>query len=83
MPFSQMDSNSDLFNTPFANGCHYVEPRFNIFVQRQDPDGSRGMLVPLHAARRHPMRKYALYGQGKIDLSGIKYIASDLGKVCY
>lgn len=83
VPFSQMDSNSDLFNTPFANGCHYVEPRFNIFVQRQDPDGSRGMLVPLHAARRHPMRKYALYGQGKIDLSGIKYIASDLGKVCY
>lgn len=81
--FSQMSSESDLYNTPFANGCHYLEPRFNIFLKRQDPDGSLGMLVPINAKTRNPMRKYALYGYGKMDLSIVRYIGEGLGKICY
>lgn len=81
--FSQLNSNSDLYNTPFANGCHYIEPRFNIFLRRQDPDGKLGMLVPIGAKVRHPMRKYAIYGNGKLDMSGLRYIGEELGKICY
>ena len=81
--FSQLNSNSDLYNTPFANGCHYLEPRFNIFLKRQDPNGELGMLVPIGAKVRHPMRKYAIYGTGKLDLSEVRYVGEELGKVCY
>lgn len=81
--FSQLNSNSDLYNTPFANGCHYLEPRFNIFLKRQDPNGELGMLVPIGAKVRHPMRKYAIYGNGKLDLSEVRYVGEELGKVCY
>jgi hypothetical protein len=30
---------------PFTNGCLYVNSQINIFLRRQDPDGTRGLFV--------------------------------------
>lgn len=39
LDFSDLANTNELSQTPFANGCHYVEKNIRLYVRRQDPFG--------------------------------------------
>lgn len=42
---SEVDSDSEIYNRPFANGAHYIHKGLNFFLRRQDPDGKYGLNI--------------------------------------
>lgn len=79
---SNLDSDSEIYDLPFANGCFYIEKGFNIFVRRQDPNGNYGMLWG-KGEKKHPMKKYFIQGNDAMDLSIIRYVLDKAGNVCF
>lgn len=79
--FSELTNDSELYDMPFANGCHYIHENVNLFVKRQDPEGNYGLLPtnPLN-----PLINYSIPGNGKIDMSFDNYFDfNKLKNPCY
>lgn len=82
IPPSELPNTSEIYDTPFANGCFYVETGFNIFVRRQDPNN--GFRLQWGAGKKkNPMKKYYVNGSDPIDMSAIRYIIGKYKNICY
>ena len=87
VPPSEMIQDDELYNTPFTNGCFYLEKNVNFFLKRQDPTGKYGLSVPMY--RRHaqtvsnPMQKFTVAGYDPVDLTEIATIVNNALTTCY
>lgn len=82
IPPSELPNTSDIYDTPFANGCFYIETGFNIFVRRQDPNNAFKLQWGT-GKKRNPMKKYYVNGSDPIDMSAIRYIIDKIKNICY
>lgn len=83
---SEATKGNETYNTPFTNGCFYVEKNVNFFLKRQDPIGKYGLSVPLHIKYNgvgNPLTKFVLSGHKPLDFSDVMYIANNLNNECY
>ena len=75
---SEVLQDGKTYNTPFTNGCFYVERNFNFFLRRQDPIGKYGLSKPLHKVYTggvtNPLTRFSLSGNEPIDFSNILVI---------
>ena len=88
MNMSELTGDSDLSETPFSNGRHYIHQNINFFLKRQDPNGEYGLSEPItHEIDKpipNPMTKYTINGYEPIaiDFGGLLDIIKDT-KTCY
>lgn len=84
---SDVDNNSDLYDVPFTNGCHYIQKNMNFFLRRQDPRGEYGLSVPKFKDNEQTvfnvMTKYVMNGSEKVDLTRFDYINNKDLNICY
>lgn len=81
---SELANDSDLFDTPFSNGCFYKEQNIDFFLKRQDPRGEYNLV---NADEKSGFDSHAMlyrkWGWDKIDLSPINYVINELNDACY
>ena len=87
VPPSEMIRDDELYNTPFTNGCFYIEKNINFFLRRQDPTGKYGLSVPLFRKYAqtisNPMQKFTVAGYDPVDLTEIATIVNNALTTCY
>lgn len=84
-PPSAMNSEMELYDTPFTNGRLYIEKNITFFLRRQDPYGDFGLLWGKFGDGRHPknpMEYFRLEGT-MLDLSQIYNFFNNLDNICY
>ena len=72
IPQSELNTNYDLYETPFTNGRLYIEKNINFFLRRQDPFGKYGLSIPIYKEgelSNNPLKKYIIKGQEPYDLT--------------
>jgi hypothetical protein len=74
------------YNTPFSNGCFYIEKNINFFLKRQDPSGKYGLSKPLYRINNptisYPLNRYIMNGKTPIDFSDVLYTLNNLDNDC-
>lgn len=84
---SKLNKNSNLYNTPFANGRFYINQNINFFLKRQDPNGNYGLSIPIYKITSgttfNPMLKYNIKGVEPIDFSEVMYTLNNFINNCY
>jgi hypothetical protein len=84
-PPSEMNSEMELYDTPFTNGRLYIEKNITFFLRRQDPYGDFGLLWGKFGDGKHPknpMEYFRLEGT-MLDLSQIYNFFNNLDNICY
>ena len=76
---SDLESDSPIYNMPFANGRLYIHQNLDVFVRRQDPDNDYRLFRP---AIENPLRRFQIEGKGKLDLDYLEYITDSLVNAC-
>ena len=83
---SKIMRDGETYNTPFTNGCFYVEKNINFFLKRQDPTGKYGLSKPLHRIYKggvsNPLNRFSLGGNDPIDFSDVMYTLNNLDNDC-
>ena len=77
LPYSEISSNSALYNMPFANGCHYIHSNVNLFVRRQDPTGKYGLMEA-----NRILNRFIISGWDPVDFSIDRYFKDNIGQIC-
>ena len=84
---SQLDKNSDMFDTPFSNGRLYLENNINFFLKRQDPRGEYGLSHPLfkdiEQTIPNPIVKFLMDGTNGVDLTKYHTMLNNDINSCY
>jgi hypothetical protein len=84
---SQLDKNSDMFDTPFSNGRLYLENNINFFLKRQDPRGEYGLSHPLFKDIEqkipNPIVKFLMDGTNGVDLTKYHTMLNNDINSCY
>ena len=81
LEYSELGSGDDLYDMPFANGAFYIQKNVNLFLKRQDPDGTFGLLP---TNQNNPLLHYSIPGNEKVDIDSDRYFdMNNFGQICY
>ena len=88
LSISETSNESELYNMPFTNGCHYLHKTINFFLQRQDPIGNYYMFNPEDDHENkpeivNPLSSYRRYGWSTIDFSSAEYLEENIDNTCF
>lgn len=81
VPFSDLSTDDDLYNMPFANGRFYIHQNINFFLRRQDPQNMFNLQSP-ETEKYNPLKKFRIIGRDKVDFSDIMLYLDDLSDIC-
>ena len=54
--------NSEIYDSTFTNGAHYLHKQINFYLKRQDPDGTYGL--------RATKDNFGQYGYAELEIEG-------------
>lgn len=83
---SKLTRADELYDTPFTNGCFYVERNITMFLRRQDPIGKYGLSNPLIKGGEvisNPMLTFNITGHTPIDLTPIIHNINNALTTCF
>lgn len=74
-----LDSESPIYNMPFANGRLYIHKNIDMFVRRQDPHND---YLLFNQSPKNPLKQFKVEGDAKLDFDYIKYIIDSMVDAC-
>ena len=81
LKMSELNSDDELFDMPFSNGCLYIHKNVNFFLKRQDPRNEFGLLYP--EKEETQLKYYRKYGWNEYDRTEIQCIDDNFNNICY
>lgn len=73
VPSSELPTDSDIADRPFANGCFYIEKNVNLFLKRQDPINEYGLLSPPTSRVSNVLNQYKVWGWDPVNFEKTTY----------
>lgn len=75
-PSSEIDTDSELYDSTFTNGAHYFQKNINFYLKRQDPLGVYGLSYANRGDVIQRVQKLDISGE-YTDVSGVETIEED------